>query len=108
MKDSELGAKCVFVEDYEINVGRHLVQGVDVWLNNPHLQGVYGRTTGAVAAFPYSDTLVKAHVVWDDESLDRWLADTEAFLPGNNMDFLVPKPQERSDVISYLKQASGK
>jgi starch phosphorylase len=25
----------VFVEDYDINVGRHLVQGVDVWLNNP-------------------------------------------------------------------------
>jgi starch phosphorylase len=27
--------KVVFVEDYDINVGRHLVQGVDVWLNNP-------------------------------------------------------------------------
>jgi starch phosphorylase len=27
--------KFVFVEDYDINVGRHLVQGVDVWLNNP-------------------------------------------------------------------------
>ena len=25
----------MFVEDYDINVGRHLVQGVDVWLNNP-------------------------------------------------------------------------
>jgi len=28
-------AKIVFVEDYDMNVGRHLVQGVDVWLNNP-------------------------------------------------------------------------
>ena len=27
--------KNVFVEDYDINVGRQLVQGVDVWLNNP-------------------------------------------------------------------------
>ena len=25
----------VFVEDYDINVCRHLIQGVDVWLNNP-------------------------------------------------------------------------
>ena len=25
----------MFIEDYDINVGRHLVQGVDVWLNNP-------------------------------------------------------------------------
>ena len=35
MHDTELGDKFVFVEDYDINVGRHLVQGVDVWLNNP-------------------------------------------------------------------------
>jgi len=35
MRDSELGDKFVFVEDYDIDVGRHLVQGVDVWLNNP-------------------------------------------------------------------------
>ncbi len=35
MKDSDLGDKFLFIEDYDINVGRHLVQGVDVWLNNP-------------------------------------------------------------------------
>jgi glycogen phosphorylase len=35
MRDSNLGDKFVFIEDYDINVGRHLVQGVDVWLNNP-------------------------------------------------------------------------
>ena len=27
--------RIVFVEDYDINVCRHLIQGVDVWLNNP-------------------------------------------------------------------------
>jgi glycogen phosphorylase len=35
MRDSQFGDKLVFVEDYDINVGRHFVQGVDVWLNNP-------------------------------------------------------------------------
>ncbi len=35
MRDSRFADKIVFVEDYDINVGRHLVQGVDVWLNNP-------------------------------------------------------------------------
>lgn len=34
-RNPELAGKIVFVEDYDINVGRHLVQGVDVWLNNP-------------------------------------------------------------------------
>ncbi len=35
MRDPEFADKFVFVEDYDINVGRHFVQGVDVWLNNP-------------------------------------------------------------------------
>ena len=35
MRDTQFANKFIFVEDYDINVGRHLVQGVDVWLNNP-------------------------------------------------------------------------
>jgi len=35
MRDKQFANKFVFVEDYDINVGRHFVQGVDVWLNNP-------------------------------------------------------------------------
>jgi len=35
MRDSQFADKFVFVEDYDINVGRFFVQGVDVWLNNP-------------------------------------------------------------------------
>jgi glycogen phosphorylase len=35
MRDPQFCDKFVFVEDYDINVGRHFVQGVDVWLNNP-------------------------------------------------------------------------
>jgi starch phosphorylase len=35
MRDKQFSDNFVFVEDYDINVGRHFVQGVDVWLNNP-------------------------------------------------------------------------
>src|SRR5262245_58392071 len=35
MRNREFSDKLVFVEDYDINVGRYLVQGVDVWLNSP-------------------------------------------------------------------------
>jgi starch phosphorylase len=34
-RDPQFAGKVVFVEDYDMNVARHLVQGVDVWLNNP-------------------------------------------------------------------------
>lgn len=35
MRNFDFADKFVFIEDYDINVGRYLVQGVDVWLNNP-------------------------------------------------------------------------
>jgi glycogen phosphorylase len=35
MRHAKFADKFVFIENYDINVGRHLVQGVDVWLNNP-------------------------------------------------------------------------
>jgi cytochrome c len=74
----------------------------------PRLQDVYGRTSGALADYAYSAALRKAHIVWDSTSLDRWLADPDVFIPGNEMDFLISNPQERRDLISYLKWSSGK
>ncbi len=74
----------------------------------PILQGVYGRTSGSVFAFPYSAALKNAHIAWTDQSLDKWLTDPDAFLPGNNMDFLVANPQERKDLIAFFKQSARK
>ncbi|HEY7370775.1 MAG TPA: alpha-glucan family phosphorylase [Polyangia bacterium] len=44
--DGDLKNRVVFVEDYDINVGRHLVQGVDVWLNNPRRPQEASGTSG--------------------------------------------------------------
>jgi starch phosphorylase len=33
--DSRFAGRVVFIEDYDMNVTRHMIQGVDVWLNNP-------------------------------------------------------------------------
>jgi cytochrome c len=73
----------------------------------PKLQGVYGRTSAAVPGFPYSAALKSAHITWNDQTLDKWLADPDDFLPGNNMDFLVAKPQDRRDLIEYFKKSAG-
>ncbi len=35
MRDPRFAGRVLFIENYDIDVGRHLVQGVDVWLNNP-------------------------------------------------------------------------
>ncbi len=72
----------------------------------PHLRGVYGRTSGTVPGFSYSQALVDAHIVWDEKSLEQWLTDPDTLVPNNNMEFHVPKPQERRDLVQYLKQSS--
>ena len=46
MRNSQFADKFVFVEDYDINVGRHFVQGVDVWLNNPRRPQEASGTSG--------------------------------------------------------------
>ena len=74
----------------------------------PQLQGVLGRVSGTAPGYAYSAALKKAHIAWDAASLDKWLTDPDAFISGNDMDFLVSKPQDRQDIISYLKQTSGK
>jgi cytochrome c len=69
----------------------------------PRLAGVVGRTSGTAEGYTYSDALKKAAITWDAQSLDRWLTDPDALVPGNNMEFNVRKAQERSDLIAYLK-----
>ena len=74
----------------------------------PRLRGVYGRTAGSVDSFQYSDALKKSRIKWTEETLDKWLTDTEKLVPDNDMTFHVDKADERSEIIAYLKQNSGK
>jgi glycogen phosphorylase len=50
VKDAGLGGRMVFLEDYDINVARQLVQGVDVWLNTPRRPMEASGTSGQKAA----------------------------------------------------------
>ena len=77
-------------------------------LEGPSLTGIYGRVSGTVPHFEYSDALKKAHITWSEESLDRWLADPDALVPGNNMEFHVAKPDERRHLIAFLKQLAAR
>ena len=49
-KDPEIIGKIVFVENYDIRLGRRLVQGVDIWLNNPERPREASGTSGMKAA----------------------------------------------------------
>jgi cytochrome c len=43
----------------------------------PRLGGVYGRKAGVIDSFQYSDALKNSEVTWSDNTLERWLTDTE-------------------------------
>jgi cytochrome c len=73
----------------------------------PRLRGVFGRKSGSVASFNYSDALKAANRVWDADSLDKWLSDTDKFIPDNDMNLSLKKADERADIIAYLKQLSN-
>ena len=72
----------------------------------PMHRGVFGRQAGGVDGYAYSRALRKSSVVWNGDTLDLWLQNPEDFIEGQRMNFRVKKPQDRSDIISYLKQES--
>jgi cytochrome c len=70
----------------------------------PLHRGVFGRRAGAAAGFDYSPALQASGVKWNEETLDRWLADPERLIPGQAMGYRVGQPQDRADLIAYLRQ----
>jgi cytochrome c len=89
----------------QICTGCHALDRAKV---GPRLRNIYGHSAGMDSKFSYSDAVKSASVTWDDATLDRWLADTESVVPGNDMSFRLDDAGKRADIIAYLKQLSGK
>ncbi len=74
----------------------------------PPLRRSFARRAAIDASFPYSDALRKAQLTWDEAALDKWLRDPDSLVPGNDMSFRLDNSEERSAIISYLKELAGK
>jgi cytochrome c len=74
----------------------------------PSHRGVFGRPAAKAKGFAYSKALASSGLVWNESSLDRWLADPEKLVPGQTMGMSVPEGQARADLIAFLKQQSAK
>jgi cytochrome c len=69
----------------------------------PPLRGVVGRHIASVAGFDYSDALkAKSGEVWTPANLEAFLADPQAFAPGNQMYGGADDPNDRKAVVAYL------
>ena len=71
----------------------------------PSLAGVYGRRAGKAPFFAGYKGLRGSEIVWDERTLDDWLADPRALLGGKNttMTLRLDDPGQRADVIAFLK-----
>jgi cytochrome c len=73
----------------------------------PSLHGIIGRKSGSIDGFSYSDAMKNANLTWDEATLDTYLTNPKKEVPGNKMAFPgLPKPDDRANVIAYLKEAS--
>ncbi len=72
----------------------------------PNLHGLFDREAGKAPGFSYSSGLATAKFKWDDENLDKWLAEPSKFIAGTKMSFNIPDAQDRANVIAYLHQAA--
>lgn len=70
----------------------------------PSLAGVYGRAYGTAPGYSYSAAKPDATVVWDDEALDKYLADPKSVLPRGVMPYAgLRNPAQRADIVAYLQ-----
>jgi starch phosphorylase len=99
--DPGFAGRVAFVEDYDINVGRHLIQGVDVWLNNPRRPLEASGTSGEKAVL---------NGVLNLSVLDGWWAEaydgTNGFAIGNgtsHVDDAVTDARDAADLVRVLQ-----
>jgi cytochrome c len=70
----------------------------------PALRGVFGRKSGSVDGFHYSDAMAHANLTWDEADLRDYLKNPQAKVKGNRMPFAgLANPKDLDDVIAYLK-----
>ena len=73
----------------------------------PHLNSIFGRKAGSVEGFNYSDALKNSGIVWDEASIDAYVADPKGKIPGNKMVFVGIKDEaDRKNLIAFMKSAT--
>jgi cytochrome c len=76
----------------------------------PSLYRVIGRKAGSLPNYNYSESMKKADIVWDKDTLDRFIANPDAVVPSNNMKPYggVASAEERGKITAFLESAGGK
>ncbi|MGA3169608.1 MAG: PQQ-dependent sugar dehydrogenase [Chthoniobacteraceae bacterium] len=76
----------------------------NTWIvrRGPSLMGILGRHSASLPGFTYTKALSASGLTWDSATLDRFLTNPVAAVPGTAMPMPVPNAADRLDVIAYL------
>jgi cytochrome c len=73
----------------------------------PSLHGIFTRKAGELAEFRFSPAMKRSGIAWTPETLDKYIADPQATVPGNRMPYAgMASASDRADLIAYLVKAS--
>lgn len=73
----------------------------------PSLAGVVGRPAASVPNFGYTKALSESGLTWDAATLNRYLENPPAAVPGTSMPMPVPSAQDRADLIAFMATLTG-
>jgi len=75
----------------------------------PSLHGLFGRRAGTLAGYPYSPTLKGSDIVWNEATVDALFGEgPDRFIPGSKMPTqVIAAPEDRADLIAYLRRATS-
>lgn len=89
---------------YEARCGA--CHSLDAHRVGPMHRGVFGRRAGSAPGYEYSPALKGAGMTWDAASLDAWLKNPEALVPGQRMGYSVPDAKDRDDLVAFLRRSA--
>jgi cytochrome c len=73
----------------------------------PSLHGIFSRKAGEVVDFRYSPAMKRSGIVWTPETLEKFITDPQAMVPGNRMPYAgMSIPSDRADLIAFLLKAT--
>ena len=71
----------------------------------PKLNGLFGRKSGSIEGYNYSDANKSSGITWDEATFRDYIKDPRAKIPGTKMIFAgIKSEQETTDLIAFLKQ----
>lgn len=70
----------------------------------PQLNGVIGRTAGSAEGYQYSQAMKSSGVVWDRETLAKYIEDPKGVVSGTRMIFWgISDPEKIENLLTYLQ-----